>query len=302
MLPFMQRRFFLWSCFALVAIATMRAPVVNQQPRSLFFAPVDTVSKVTRLQIADTPSKNIDPYDRDVTSALPAVRSEKSSSASGGATPIASETIGKATPTPLPWRAYIDPIYGQPQQLHLDCEARAAVDWAAFFRMPIDELAFFRRIPAAANPDDGFVGDVNDSWGRLPPSGYGVHAGPVARVLRLYSLSAFAYRGLAYDQLRSQIAARHPVIVWVVGHVGLSKPVVMELGGRPVTVAPYEHVVLFIGYEYQKAVVLDGARRYSVDEIDFRNSGKILGNMASVAEPLVGTGAEGIPFEDLNAE
>jgi uncharacterized protein YvpB len=206
------------------------------------------------------------------------------------------------TPEPLPWKAYVDPVYGQRQQLNLDCESRAAVDWAVFFQTRIDELEFFHGIPPADNPNHGFVGDVNDYWGRLPPNGYGVYAGPVARVLRTHGVSAFAYRGLTYDQLRRQAASGHPVIVWVIGHIGLSKPIQMELDGELVVVAPFEHTVLFIGYEYQKAIVLDGSNRYRVSEVDFLNSWKILGNMAIVAEAMGNEGESEIPFQNLAEE
>jgi uncharacterized protein YvpB len=228
----------------------------------------------------------------------PSVTATPNSMTAATPTPVFIRTPNQ-TPTPLPWKAYIDPIYGQSQQLHLDCESRAAADWAAFFHHPIDELEFFHRLPSAMNPNNGFVGDVNDYWGRLPPFGYGVYAGPVARTLRSYGVTAYAYRGVSYEQLKIQIATGHPVMVWVIGHIGLSKPVTMVLDGSPAVVAPYEHVVLFIGYEYQKATVLDGSRRYPVWEIDFQNSWKILGNMAVTAKPIENENATAIPFEDL---
>jgi uncharacterized protein YvpB len=196
-----------------------------------------------------------------------------------------------AATSTLPWRAYVDPIYGHKQLLPLDCEAAAAADWAAFFHTPVLELAFFNLIPKAENPDYGFVGDVNDSWGKLPPDGYGVYAGPIAIVLRSLGLPAYAYRGLTFDQVRGEIAAGRPVMVWVIGHIGLSRAVTMELGGKHALVAPYEHTVLVIGYEYQKVKVLDGIDRVTVSEVDFLNSWKILGNMTVMARPA-GDGAE----------
>jgi uncharacterized protein YvpB len=199
----------------------------------------------------------------------------------------------------LPWRAYVDPIYGHRQLFNLDCEAATAADWAVFFKKPVLETAFLNFIPKAENPDYGFVGDVNDDWGKLPPDGYGVYAGPVAMVLRSLDLSAFAYRGMAFEQVKKEIASGRPVIAWVIGHVGLTQPVRMTLSGETVIVAPFEHSILVIGYEYQKVIVLDGANRYAVSEIDFLNSWKILGNMAVIAQSLPKEALSSVPVEDL---
>jgi uncharacterized protein YvpB len=175
-------------------------------------------------------------------------------------------------------------IYGRGQALPLDCESRSAVDWAAFFGRTINELEFFGYIPKTDNPDKGFVGTVYGAWGNLPPYGYGVHAGPVALLLRDYDVPAHAYRGLSWDQLRSEIAAGRPVILWVVGHVGYSTPVSITLAdGVQVSVARYEHTVILIGYDSQNATVLDGAWEYSVKERNFLRSWDILGNMAILA-------------------
>jgi uncharacterized protein YvpB len=231
----------------------------------------------------------------------PSLARAVSSSLTPTVEPTVAAPVRSPSPTAaLPWKAYADPIYGHRQLLHLDCEAQVAVDWAAFFGKSISELDFFHQIPSAHNPDRGFVGDANDTWGEVPPRGYGVYAGPVAQVLRAYGLAAYAYRGLSYKQLRQEVADGRPVIVWVIGHVGLARPVHMVLDGAEVLVAPYEHAVLLIGYEPQKAVVLDGPRRYSVEEIDFTNSWKILGNMAVVARPQTAPGEQGEPFAELS--
>src|SRR5258706_14486830 len=86
-----------------------------------------------------------------------------------------------ATP---PVSASVPGFVGHPQSLPLSCESRSAVDWANLFGFPIGEIAFFRQLPIAADPDLGFVGGVMGAWGQLPPNSYGVHAGPVARLLQ----------------------------------------------------------------------------------------------------------------------
>ncbi len=157
------------------------------------------------------------------------------------------------------------------------------MDWASYFEVEISELEFFNKIPASDNPDKGFVGNVRGSWGNLPPNAYGVHAGPVAFLLRYYGLAAYAYRGMGWDQLRTELAAGRPVIVWVVGHIWRSTPVTMTVtSGANVLVARLEHTVILIGYTEKLATVLDGASRYSVDRSAFTASWNTLGNMAIV--------------------
>jgi len=187
----------------------------------------------------------------------------------------------------LPTAAYIKGIRGAAQSLPLDCESRSAVDWAGYFGVEIDELAFFQKIPPSDNPDKGFVGSVYGQWGNIPPHSYGVHAGPVAFLLRYYGLNAYAYRGLSWDQLRAEIAAGRPVIVWVVGHIWQSTPLTMTVaGGEAVLVARLEHTVILTGYSATTASVLDGATRYSVAIPAFLDSWGTLGNMGIVGRIL----------------
>jgi uncharacterized protein YvpB len=201
--------------------------------------------------------------------------------------PCASAGSGTGETLNHPWKAVIAKIYGHAQSLPLDCESRSAVDWAAYFGKSINELEFFRRLPVSANPDEGFVGDVYGPWGNLPPLGYGVDAGPVARLLRTYGLSAHAYRGMSWNQLQAEAAAGRPVEVWVVGHIGYSAPVMLELGdGTVFRAARYEHTVLIVGYEGDKVYILDGAWRYAVSVNDFLRSWRVLNSMGIVRESL----------------
>jgi len=195
---------------------------------------------------------------------------------------------GRAMPTPaLPAGALIQNIRGQEQSLPLDCESRSAVDWAGFFGTKINELEFFHELPLTADPNLGFVGNVHGQWGNLPPNAYGVYAGPVALLLRNYGLAAHAYRGVTWDQLRTEVAAGRPVIVWVVGHVARSTPVTMTVtGGGDILAARYEHTVILVGYDEKHAAVLDGSMRYSVPYDAFLTSWGTLGNMAVVGRAL----------------
>ena len=205
-------------------------------------------------------------------------------------TPTASKT-----PIPVPTRyvsptaggsARIEGIKGYSQTLPLSCEASAATDWAAFFGVQIDELDFQRRLPLSDDPEKGFVGNVEGSWGQIPPAPYGVHAAPVALLLRSFGLPAKAVVPLSWDALEAEINAGHPVIVWVVGHVvrGTPEPYISSEGHR-ITVARYEHTVMVIGYTETTVTIMDGSRVYSRSKNYFLDSWGVLGNMAIVWRP-----------------
>ena len=119
----------------------------------------------------------------------------------------------------IPRQAYISGVIGHAQQYTLSCEARSAADWAAFWGVNIAETEFLERLPRSDNPNEGFVGYPNDAWGNIPPASYGVHADPIAAILRSYGLDAHAGHDLSWDEVREQVADGHPVIVWVIGQI-----------------------------------------------------------------------------------
>ena len=184
---------------------------------------------------------------------------------------------------PLPTEYTISILRGHRQLLSIDCEAAAAVDWANFFGVKIDERVFQNELPRSDNPDFGFVGDVNGVWGELPPHGYGVYAGPVARLLTAYGLPAKAYKGYTLDQLKAKVAQGIPVIAWVVGSVDRGSPrFYIDSEGRRVTVAAYEHVVIVIGYsDLRIRYMSEGVTHYAATET-FLQSWRVLGNMVVV--------------------
>ena len=84
-------------------------------------------------------------------------------------------------------------ISGHVQTYELGCEASAAVDWAGYYDVLIYESTFQFGLPLSDNPELGFVGNVTtDGWGQIPPDAYGVHAEPIAELLREYGLPAQA--------------------------------------------------------------------------------------------------------------
>ncbi len=189
----------------------------------------------------------------------------------------------------LPEQAYISGVTGHPQRFTLSCESRSAVDWAAYWGVGIREKKFLNSLPRTDNPDTGFVGNPSAEWGYLPPSSYGVHAEPVADQLREFGLQAEARRGLSWEDLRSEVAAGRPVIVWVVGQMWSGTPVSYTASdGQTTTVTRFEHTMLLIGYDPASVQVVDAfsGRTLTYPLKRFLTSWKVLGRMAVVGGGL----------------
>jgi len=185
----------------------------------------------------------------------------------------------------LPDRAIISGVQGRAQRFNLSCESRSAVDWAAFWGVSIGEKQFLKHLPHSDNPDSGFVGEPNGVWGNIPPLSYGVHAAPVAALLREFGLHAEARYGMSWEELRAEVVAGRPVIVWVIGQMWKGSPVKYSAsGGQKAMVARFEHTMIFYGYDKKKVYVFDaytGSKQvYPIRT--FLNSWKTLGRMAIV--------------------
>jgi subtilisin-like proprotein convertase family protein/uncharacterized protein YvpB len=202
-----------------------------------------------------------------------------------------SNRIPPPTPTQppevLPESARIYGLYGEDQALPLDCESRSAVDWANYFGVSINEYEFLNSLPASDNPDVGFVGDVNGVWGQIPPNDYGVHAEPVAALLRDYGIPAVAKKSLSWDDIRYEISSSRPVITWVVGSVinGAPSYYTPQSDQETTIVAKYEHTVIVIGYTPDSVIILDGDEIYERPLNRFLDSWSVLNNMAVYAQP-----------------
>jgi uncharacterized protein YvpB len=197
------------------------------------------------------------------------------------AAPSATVTL---TPTPgYPQEYYIRGIVGHKQYFKLGCEASVAKDWAWYFGVDINEFEFQHRMPLSDNPDKGFVGDVDSPWGQVPPYGYGVHAPPVAALLREYGLPAKAVRGFSLEDMREEISQGKPVIAWVIGNVvgGIPYEYTDSVGDK-VIVAAYEHVVIVTGYNKDSIRYNTNGKFFEIKDEYFLNSFKVLGNMALV--------------------
>lgn len=181
----------------------------------------------------------------------------------------------------LPTTFLISGVVTYGQSHTLSCEARTAVDWAAFYGVSIGENEFQAGLPTSDNPDKGFVGSVDGAQGQIPPNDYGVHAAPVAALLRDYGVSAQANKGVSLYELRRQISSGNPVIAWVVGNTWSGYPVSYTASdGSTTTVAYSEHVVILIGYDEYGYQILDGNYSYWRSTATFASSFAALDNMA----------------------
>jgi subtilisin-like proprotein convertase family protein len=200
-------------------------------------------------------------------------------------------TVPTPTPTPdpktFPSKARINNISSQPQAYPLDCESRVAVDWAAFFGFHINEITFYNGLPHSDDPDTGFVGNVFGTWGQIPPNAYGVHAEPVAALLRAFGVPAYAHRPLSWDDLRWEISQGRPVYVWTIGNSSTNQiPVYYTANdGNTTIVARYEHTVMVIGYNNNNVTILDNGNVYTRSNEQFLSSWSALDNMALLSHP-----------------
>jgi len=190
---------------------------------------------------------------------------------------------GRGRADSLPESAYISGVTGHAQVFTLSCEARSAVDWADFWGVKLSEAGFLEALPRSDNPDLGFVGEPDDPWGYIPPSSYGVHARPVADLLNKRGFNVKARSGLAWDDLRAEIAAGRPAIVWIVGQMWAGAPVTYtDSHGKKVTVARFEHTMILIGYDATLVHVVDAYSGWTQTYYlsTFLDSWSVLGNMA----------------------
>jgi len=181
----------------------------------------------------------------------------------------------------IPDSHYIWNIWGHRQYFPIGCEASAADDWAKYFGVEVNEFKFQVVLPISDNPEFGFVGDVNGPWGQVPPYAYGVHAAPIAEVLRShYRMPAADEKDFTVDALKAEIASGQPVIAWVVGNCTWSAPYdFIDKEGNSVIVAPYEHVVIVTGYDADSIRYMNNGKFYDITTEYFERSWAVLGNM-----------------------
>jgi len=185
-----------------------------------------------------------------------------------------------------PPSASISGVKGSLQSYTLDCESQTAVDWARFFGIKIDHQEFIDRLPRSDDPEEGFVGDINGAMGQIPPNAYGVHAPPVASLLREYGVPAIAVRDWGFEKIKYEIAAGRPVIVWIV-----NLPFEIETyqytasNGNTTTVARFQHTWIITAYNASTVTVVDSQWTYNVKIPTFIERWEALGKQAIIYLP-----------------
>ncbi|MFQ6099612.1 MAG: C39 family peptidase [Anaerolineae bacterium] len=172
-----------------------------------------------------------------------------------------------------PPSAFVEGVAGHPQEHNLSCESRSATDLAAFWGVEFTESDFFRRLPKSDNPQRGFLGNVDLPPGSMPPAGYGVYVGPVAATLRSFGLDAQARREWSLDDLRAELAAGRPVIVWATYDMRLpGVETWVSSDGATSVVVKWQHTFVAVGYDEGGVYLIDaydaGTKYFSYETFD----------------------------------
>lgn len=208
---------------------------------------------------------------------------------SAGQNPAGQNSSGQAPAQGPPLALILDvPLFKQERSL--SCESSAAAMAAKFYGLPIDESDVLRALPRHENPNVGFRGNVDGLYGGI--NDYGTYAEPIRQVLTGMGLSVTHLSG-GIDEIKQHIREGHPVIAWVTYDMQVQTPrQVMLSNGTAVTLVPYEHTILIVGYNANGLWVhdpYDGTRTWYRED-DFRRSFAYLGNMALVIGPRADSG------------
>ncbi len=158
----------------------------------------------------------------------------------------------------LPPSASVDGLAGHPQEHNLSCESRSATDMAAFWGVTFTEDDFFRRLPKSDNPHRGFLGDVDLAPGTMPPDGYGVYVEPIAANLRSFGLEARAWREWSLEDLKAELVAGRPVIVWATYDMQLpGVETWVSSDGVFSVVVKWQHTFVAVGYDEEGLSLVD---------------------------------------------
>jgi len=252
-------------------------------------AMADSTAEISNLHPATQPVLNI-PSRTPFSPLLPTISPSITSTITPTLSPSIT-TVSLDTPTltltiepeqsQLPEEHFITGIFGHRQTYSISCEASAAADWANFFGAEAYESTIQFSLPLSDNPEKGFVGNVNDPWGQIPPYSYGVHAEPIAQALRdLYGLPAQAEKGFSLEEIKREIANDRPVLAWVIGNMVTGYPTeYTDSEGNTTLVAAYEHSVVLTGYNEDRIRYLNNGNFYEIPTDLFLNSWDALGNM-----------------------
>ncbi|MBN1934797.1 MAG: C39 family peptidase [Anaerolineae bacterium] len=171
------------------------------------------------------------------------------------------------------------------QERSLSCELSAAAMAAHFFDVQVSEADIFAALPFDENPHRGFRGNVDGAYGGLDD--YGVYAGPLRQVLTDLGLQVQTFVG-GTPELRDHLRHGRVIIAWVTYDLQVQTPREIILSdGEVVTLVPFEHALLVVGYNADGFWVNDpytGTAKFYF-EGEFMRSFAYLDNMALVVGP-----------------
>ena len=192
---------------------------------------------------------------------------------------LAGGSLGTAEAAGIPSSYYIRgvPLYSQ---IHnLSCEYAAAKMVTAYWGEMVPEWQFIANIPVRDNPHFGYRGNIDGGGGGLWD--YGIYSEPIANYLDSLGFYTNAFYGDAAS-LKAEVAAGHPVIVWVTIALQYTTPVRTVEDGWPVKLVPGEHAVVVTGYDSGGVYVNGPAQgiRARFDWASFLRSWGYFDNMA----------------------
>ncbi|MBN1581569.1 MAG: C39 family peptidase [Anaerolineae bacterium] len=175
------------------------------------------------------------------------------------------------------------PVYKQARSL--SCESSSAAMAANFFGIQASEAQILASLPLDENPHKGFRGNVDGAYGGLQD--YGVYAEPIRQVLTDLGLTVEAFSG-GMEDIRGHLRQGRVLVAWITYdlQVQIPRPVTLD-SGEVVTMVPYEHALLIVGYNSDGFWVNDpytGTGKFYTER-EFVRSFAYLGNMALVVGP-----------------
>lgn len=140
------------------------------------------------------------------------------------------------------------------QQEHsLSCEYASLQIATAALGNAIAEDRFIPVVGLAANPHDGFRGNI-DGVDIFGTDDYGVYPEAMAKALPTFGFTGDVFYG-GIDTLKANLKAGRPVVVWI--DLGFTTSFTMMIDGAPVTMAPRSHVVVAYGYSDEGVLISD---------------------------------------------
>jgi uncharacterized protein YvpB len=141
------------------------------------------------------------------------------------------------------------------QWYSLTCEYAAVASVTWYYGQLVSQRVFISEVPSDPNPHLGFRGRINGPVGGL--NDYGVYAEPLVPVLQNHGYQAQAVYADS-DWLRSQLAAGHPVVVWMTYQARWSTRTYFAADdGTRYSLVPWEHCVVVTAYNDWGVTMMD---------------------------------------------